>query len=674
MKHFTKHLLVLALAVGGVISAWAEDVTTTYTFTSKSWGAKIEETTANWTSGKDGAGFSNNGIQITTNSTGANGTSPKEFTNVSKIVVTYNTNKSKGAGTLAVKIGNNEENSQDWAYSGNNDGTSANFTAQFDYATPQSGEITLTGNTKTNSIYIVSIAITCVEESTPEGDDVATPTFSPTAGSFTTAQSVEISCATDGVSIYYTTNGDDPTSSSTPYESAILVTTTTTIKAIAIKGEDKSEIASATYTIQPATPTINSSDKTAVTITGTTEGATIYYTTDGSTPTSNSSTYSTSLNITETTTIKAVAIDANGNTSDVAETTIVVINASVNNSPGTNYFVKVTDASELAEGDNIIIVAELSEGANAMSTSQNTNNRGYAELNDYNGNGVVSAIDNTVQKFVLLGTTNAWYFYTGSGFLYAASSSSNYLRTEEEADNNNNAKAKIEITDGNATIKFQGSYTRNTIRYNSGSTIFSCYAESNNMKDVQIYKEVETKSITISDAGYATYYSDKALDFTDVTGLTAYTASVASDAVTFTQVTKVPANTGLLLKGDANTYTVPVTSENIDGVSSALEGVTVATAKDAGIFVLMNGTSGVGFYKTTNAFTVGANTAYLPASAATAKVRFIGLDGEEIADGIEAIEATEGVNNGAIYNLAGQRVTAPTKGIYIKNGKKFIIK
>jgi len=192
--------------------------------------------------------------------------------------------------------------------------------------------------------------------------------------------------------------------------------------------------------------------------------------------------------------------------------------------------------------------------------------------------------------------------------------------------------------------------------------------------DFELYATSRSNpSVTITEAGYATYYCDEALDFTN-TGLKAYIASVDGDAVTFTEVSKVPANTAVLLKGTANTYNIPTTAENIAAVSNKLTGVYVDTPTAAGIFVLMNGTSGVGFYKTTNAFTVGANTAYLPASAATAKVRFIGLDGEEIADDIEAIEATEGVNNGAIYNLAGQRVTAPTKGIYIKNGKKFIIK
>lgn len=79
----------------------------------------------------------------------------------------------------------------------------------------------------------------------------ATPTFSPTAGTHTGIQSVALSCATDGVTIHYTTNGDDPTGSSPTYSSAISVGTNQTVKAIATKsGWSDSDVASAAYTIQ----------------------------------------------------------------------------------------------------------------------------------------------------------------------------------------------------------------------------------------------------------------------------------------------------------------------------------------------------------------------------------------------------------------------------------------
>ena len=183
----------------------------------------------------------------------------------------------------------------------------------------------------------------------------------------------------------------------------------------------------------------------------------------------------------------------------------------------------------------------------------------------------------------------------------------------------------------------------------------------------------EEVPVTISAAGWATYCSEYALDFTNVTGLTAYTASKEGTAVKFTKVTgKVPANTGLLVGG--TTTNVPVCA-SADPVENLLEGVTEATVKDAeSIYVLMKGDKGLGFYKNTNAFTVRANSAYLPAASVAASRSFISFDDE--TTGIEAINSNpETVKENAreYYNLNGQRVTTPTKGLYIVNGKKVII-
>ena len=79
---------------------------------------------------------------------------------------------------------------------------------------------------------------------------VATPTFSPAAGSFSSKQNIRISCKTDAATIYYTTDGSVPTTSGKKYTGPIAITNTTTIKAIAVKeGMTNSEIASATYTL-----------------------------------------------------------------------------------------------------------------------------------------------------------------------------------------------------------------------------------------------------------------------------------------------------------------------------------------------------------------------------------------------------------------------------------------
>ncbi len=79
---------------------------------------------------------------------------------------------------------------------------------------------------------------------------VAKPTFSPAAGRYTEAQTVTISCATEGTTIYYTTDGTAPTSSSTPYTQPILVEETTTLKAIAVNADgEESNVATGNYVI-----------------------------------------------------------------------------------------------------------------------------------------------------------------------------------------------------------------------------------------------------------------------------------------------------------------------------------------------------------------------------------------------------------------------------------------
>lgn len=231
-------LLLVSLLMGAVSGVQAEEVT--YTFTSKDWKATVNGEAANWTSGQSGSGFSNNGIQVTTTTTGANGTSPISYNNITKIVATYNTNASKGKGTMDVKIGSNNKRSADWKYTSGT-GTSAYYKAEFDYSTPQSGKVTITLNTTTNSIYLVSVAITY-------GDDVSKePTITGDANPFFSSKTVTITAA-EGAAIYYTLDGSNPTTSSTKYTQPFEITNTTTVKAIAVEnGKNASSIASETF-------------------------------------------------------------------------------------------------------------------------------------------------------------------------------------------------------------------------------------------------------------------------------------------------------------------------------------------------------------------------------------------------------------------------------------------
>ncbi|MGB6960882.1 MAG: chitobiase/beta-hexosaminidase C-terminal domain-containing protein [Candidatus Acidiferrum sp.] len=164
----------------------------------------------------------------------------------------------------------------------------------------------------------------------------ATPTFSPAAGTYASSQTVTISDATAGATIYYTTDGTTPTTASTVYSGTITVSATETIEAIAAAdGFSNSAVASAAYTISTiplaATPTFSPAAGTytssqTVTISDTTPGATIFYTTNGTTPTTASTVFSAPITVSSTETIEAIAASSGFSNSAVA-TAAYTINA-----------------------------------------------------------------------------------------------------------------------------------------------------------------------------------------------------------------------------------------------------------------------------------------------------------------------------------------------------------
>lgn len=132
--------------------------TYSYIFESKSWTATLDGNSANWISGKDGNGYSNGGVQVTTGSTGANATSPIEFTNVSKIVVRYCTNSKAGQGTVTLKVGETTFGSQSISAPSSGGTTEKSF--EISTNTPLSGKVNISVVCTTNSIYIIGIDIT----------------------------------------------------------------------------------------------------------------------------------------------------------------------------------------------------------------------------------------------------------------------------------------------------------------------------------------------------------------------------------------------------------------------------------------------------------------------------------------------------------------------------------
>jgi len=191
---------------------------------------------------------------------------------------------------------------------------------------------------------------------------------------------------------------------------------------------------------------------------------------------------------------------------------------------------------------------------------------------------------------------------------------------------------------------------------------------------VKVYYEEVFVPATITTAEYATFVSDKATDFS-ATGITVYTATDEETQVQLNEVTsgKIPANTPVVLYkagADGSAINVPViaTADAPAGTND----LRVSTGTDVkNMYVLSKKNDKVGFRVWKGSSDLSAGKVYLLGKASYGAREFIGFD-----DDVTAIEAvkTQNVENGQYFNLAGQRVAQPTKGLYIVNGKKVIIK
>ena len=194
--------------------------------------------------------------------------------------------------------------------------------------------------------------------------------------------------------------------------------------------------------------------------------------------------------------------------------------------------------------------------------------------------------------------------------------------------------------------------------------------------------EETEETIKITSAGQTTWCSISDLDFTGVDGLKAYIAAGynrTTGTIWLMRVFEVPANEGILLIGDPGEYKVPKKStttyyENM--FVGTLKAITInETEGEYTNYYLSNGTSGVGFYKVDGTQKIGANRAYLPLLKGTTQsgTRFIGIDFGDGTTSVKEVKSGE-VKGEKWFTLQGQRVTKPAKGLYIKNGKKVIVR
>ena len=443
-------------------------------------------------------------------------------------------------------------------------------------------------------------------------------------------------------------------------------------------------------------PSGNVSEGTTVIITAE-EGLWISYTTDGTDPTTTTAEQWVPNNvanviINNTCTLKAIAIDPEElDKSEVVEATYTVAGSEQ------VVFEIVTDASSLKAGDEIVLVSNKDYVLYAMG-EQRPNNRAAVELADEFKGGAYPtqlASNNNVAIITLEGSSTAWNFKVDGGYLYAASSSSNYLKTENAVDAAGNANATITISGDkhDAAIIFNGDNKRNNLKFNNSDRLFSCYGDANNQQTVKIYRKTTTTPQPAAPVIWMSYSSANNLDFT---GKTDYTAFIATNyraeegVVVLTKIEKVPSGEGILIKSNDSSKAIkdifkesdvpanePITTQITQMLVGAPNGVEYILPEEGDFtnFVLAKKDGVVGFYKVAQQGALAPNKAYLqiPTASLTSTSGANGITFVE--DGTTAIQSvTTATTDDAWYTLQGVRVAQPTRGLYIHNGKKVVVK
>ena len=183
-----------------------------------------------------------------------------------------------------------------------------------------------------------------------------------------------------------------------------------------------------------------------------------------------------------------------------------------------------------------------------------------------------------------------------------------------------------------------------------------------------------TETFTVGEAGWATAKTAHAVDFSNVEGLKAYTATVSGTTVTLNEVGAVPAATALVLKGV--TAQVPIVASADEVTDNNLYWYDSYTVNDsyATIYGLTvkNGTAKFAKVKNGETFTNKAVIEIKKESSSTETARELNIVFGGETTGINAVASEKSAEG--VYNLNGQRVYAPAKGLYIVNGKKVVLK
>ena len=705
-------LLLLAVVSGGFAQT---EKTTTYEFTAKNWTATVGGNAANWTSGKDGNQFQNGrGIQVTAGTSGANGTSPTSFENVSKIVITYSTNASKGKGTIKVQVGTNSEKS----FSVTPVGTSDTNTT-FEYDTYETGNVKITVDCTENSIYIKSVAITTTTGSSTDPTITVDPEMvnvSHEAGSDILAlaySNFEVTGASDFNIMFCDAEGNElqsvfttfsgakkraPKTNTDNWLTAEVVADPTGATNSYVVNYSVTENTAATPRTEYFKVKVGDVESNVVTVTQAAYVPTyvVSFNLDGGSFVGND-------NFNE----EIVEIEAGTYALPSATKDGYNFNGWNNGQEtykaGANYTVAddveftamwtekgnekwvLTDITDLTEDDVFVIVGTRSDetyaGDYAMTNNNGTTSAPAAVAVTIEDDVLTSEVADNIKWNISGDATEGYTFYPDGDaekWLYCT---------------NTNNGVRVGTNDNSTfTVSEEGYLTHSGTSRNVGiynAQDWRCYARTNagaianNIKEQEFafYKRIETVTVTIKEGFTATTFSsDKALDFTGMD----ITANIITDEKgSTTQVNVVPAGVGLYIEGAEGEYEVPVAAA--DAETDDVEGnLLVATAAlpsesilsgDAVTYYAFGKQNGKeAFYKvsTTARYTPSANKAVLAVNQSAGSAPQAIVIGGDVT-GIDTV-GVRSQESGAIYNLQGQRVNKAQKGVFIQKGRKVVVK
>ncbi len=331
-------------------------------------------------------------------------------------------------------------------------------------------------------------------------------------------------------------------------------------------------------------------------------------------------------------------------------------------------FKKVTSLDQLVAGKQVLIVGTANDAVYVMGAQTDNNRTGVAIENattlpatiQYNSDYAPMVLGKSVENYTFFDPIEA-------GYLYAASSSQNHLRTEASLDDNGKAALVMSEEDKSFTVTFQGENTRNIMRFNAnnGSPIFSCYASG--QQPVYFYVESDgTATYALEgvrftqDNKYATWFGDKDLALPE--GVSAYVVSgVSGEEATINSIEYIPANVGVILEC-ATPNESDLTTTEYDGtpidIASLLQGSLESTEIENG-YVLYNDE-----FVLTSAGTLAAHRCYLPKQNAAGAPERLRIGASGVVTAIDDVNAAR-VAAVKYVSVTGQVSDRPFNGVNI---------